>query len=138
MILESQLDIGQKVWSIIRQQQRVDTTCSACDGKGTIHLQDSTSWRCPKCRSGVQTKIAKSKWVVVGPRTVGRIEIQVTDSPGYPSEINADNYKAQKGRAEKYMCIETGIGSGSVYTLNEHIFATKAEAQQECDIRNLE
>lgn len=31
---------------------------------------------------------------------------------------------------EEYMCFETGVGSGSVYTYGEHIFATREEAER--------
>ena len=30
---------------------------------------------------------------------------------------------------EEYMCFETGVGSGSVYTYGKHIFATREEAE---------
>jgi hypothetical protein len=58
--------------------------------------------------------------------TVGQVRVSITDSPG-TGESMFDNYGPQKGREERYMCIETGIGSGSVYTLGEHIFDSEAE-----------
>lgn len=60
-------------------------------------------------------------------RTVGQVRVTVTNSNGDPDSM-FDNYKPQSGREEKYMCEETGIGSGSIYTLGEHIFATREEA----------
>jgi hypothetical protein len=65
--------------------------------------------------------------------TIGSIEVTVTNSAGDDGQM-FDNYKSQSGYVEKYMCTETGIGSGSVYTLNEHIFGTK----EECDVANAE
>lgn len=68
-----------------------------------------------------------------GPRrlTVGQVRATVTDSPGMDlgDGIPWDNYKAQQARTEEYMCIETGIGSGSVYTLGEHAFASLEECR---------
>lgn len=61
--------------------------------------------------------------------TVGMIRVQVTDSPGRIGEEIFDNFKPQKGYEEEYMCVETGIRSGSVFTLGRNIFATKYEAQ---------
>lgn len=65
--------------------------------------------------------------------TIGRVEVTVTQSTGDDGQM-FDNYKSQSGYVEKYMCTETGIGSGCVYTLGEHIFETK----EECDAANAE
>jgi hypothetical protein len=60
--------------------------------------------------------------------TVGQISIKITDSPGIPDSV-FDNYKPQTDREEQYMCVESGIGSGAVYSFNKNIFATKKEAE---------
>lgn len=68
--------------------------------------------------------------------TIGRTTIEVVDSPGVNGGcvedeapgVAFDNYKAQKSREETYMMVETGIGSGHVYTYGETAFKTKAEA----------
>ena len=62
------------------------------------------------------------------PLTVGQVRKSVTDSPGRPGEEMFDNYKPQKKESEEYMCVQTGIGSGSVYPV-ERVFATAEEAQ---------
>lgn len=66
--------------------------------------------------------------------TIGQIRIEHTDSKGDSSYSFGDNYKHQKGYVEQYMCDETGVGSGTVYTLGEHIFATS----EECAAANAE
>lgn len=71
-------------------------------------------------------------WVFTGEKaellTIGQVRVEVTDSPGIEqSGIQFDNFKPQASRKEQYMCLETGIGSGSLYALGEHIFATEAE-----------
>lgn len=59
--------------------------------------------------------------------TIGQVRVEVTESPGTGDTI-FDNYKPQSGYKEQYMCVETGIGSGNVYTLGETIFGTEKEA----------
>lgn len=54
--------------------------------------------------------------------TVGKIIIEHTDSPGIEGEELFDNYKPQQKHTEKYMCIETGIGTGMVYEFGKNIF----------------
>lgn len=60
--------------------------------------------------------------------TVGQAQVIVTDSPGVPGSI-FDNYKPQSNYEERYMCVETGIGSGSVFTLGEGIFGEIGDAK---------
>lgn len=62
--------------------------------------------------------------------TIGKVTVEITDSPGMDDEETFDNYKPQRGRKESYMCVETGIGSGTVYTLGEHIFTTREACEQ--------
>jgi len=59
--------------------------------------------------------------------TIGLIRIEEKDSPGTGDSI-FDNYKAQKGYKEEYMCVETGIGSGNLYTLGRNLFVSEEEA----------
>lgn len=73
-------------------------------------------------------------WVYTdGPRqlTIGQIRIEATNSPGVYSdedeEIQFDNYKRKEGYEEVYMCIETGIGSGSLWRLGKSIFKTRED-----------
>lgn len=60
--------------------------------------------------------------------TIGQVSIEITDSPGMPGESMFDNYKPQNKQSEKYMCVESGIGSGSVFTLGESIFDNAIDA----------
>jgi len=68
---------------------------------------------------------------ISGPYTVGRIEISYIDSPGIPQcgMFQFDNYKAQKKREEQYQAIQTGIGSGCLYS-RENMFMTRKEAEK--------
>jgi hypothetical protein len=68
--------------------------------------------------------------------TIGQIRIEYTKSKGFRGgyvddempTIAFDNYKpkAEEYR-EVYMCVETGIGSGSLWELGKSIFATAEE-----------
>jgi hypothetical protein len=60
--------------------------------------------------------------------TIGRVMIEFTDSPGIPG-TPFENYKPQKSYKETYMCVETGVSSGSLYTLNENIFNSLEKAE---------
>lgn len=75
-------------------------------------------------------------WCIVGgytaaELTVGLVRVEVIDSSGHEGEEMFDNYKPQIARKEEYMMVEfeSGIGSGNVYTLGVHVFATKEECQ---------
>ena len=80
--------------------------------------------------------------------TIGLVRIEIIDTPGIDqsdSDVQFDNYKAKKSRKEQYMCIETGIESGTVYILDEHIFTNEQDAlkvankqKEEVEKRNLE
>lgn len=54
--------------------------------------------------------------------TVGRVCVTET-LPGARFFIEEPYYK------EEYMCVETGVGSGTVWTYGKNIFATEADAQ---------
>lgn len=67
--------------------------------------------------------------------TVGQIRIEYTKSAGLNGGvvepgcgIAFDNYKPKEETYEEvYMCVETGIGSGTLWRLGQTIFATEAE-----------
>jgi hypothetical protein len=63
--------------------------------------------------------------------TVGQIRVVLTDSPGCDlgDGIPWDNYKPRKEFVEELMCVETGVGSGSVFTVGKHAFKTEFECQ---------
>jgi hypothetical protein len=59
---------------------------------------------------------------------VGRVTIEKVDSPGIPGNTLFDNYKPQSSYTETYQCVETGIGTGQVFTLGKNIFETAKDA----------
>lgn len=68
-------------------------------------------------------------WVFTdnGPQTVtvGQVRIEYTSSKGIDGSMFG-NYQAQKGFKEQYMCVETGIGSGTVWEFGKSIFLDEA------------
>ena len=62
--------------------------------------------------------------------TVGRVGVELTCSNGIEGENLFDNYKPQNEYEERYMCVETGIGSGSVYEIGKNIFHSKELADK--------
>lgn len=73
--------------------------------------------------------------------TVGKIEYHLTDTPGLSDEadfigniLSSDQGRRRFEIEERYMCIETGIGSGTIHTLGKSIFLT----EQECIEANKE
>jgi hypothetical protein len=75
--------------------------------------------------------IGQKVWAITGDGrkveelTVGQIQITYVDSPGREGETMFNNYMPQQDYKEQYMCVETGISSGSVFTLGTNIFSTK-------------
>jgi hypothetical protein len=92
--------------------------------------------------------------------TVGQIRIEYTHSKGlrggYVDDalpVAFDNFRPKKSEYhEVYMCVETGIGSGTLWELGKNFFRTKdeclranaerieaqAKAKEECRLRDLE
>lgn len=62
-----------------------------------------------------------------GPFLVGKVQVEIVDSPGIPGEEFFDNFKSQKNYREQYMLVETGIGSGTCY-LAENLYANLDDA----------
>lgn len=136
MKITTQFDLGQKVWAIYSGRKEYTELCAFCDGHGRITGADGTRGSCPKCFGrGGKTGWHEQAWHVDRELTVGQVRVAVTDSPGRDDEEVFDNFKAQTGRDEEYMCVETGVGSGTVWKA-AMLFATHYEAQAECDQRN--
>jgi len=68
--------------------------------------------------------------------TVGQVRVEFTHSAGCSDydfigsvTVNdGENYAfAEPQQAERYMCVETGIGSGLIHTLGETIFTSECQ-----------
>ncbi len=138
MKLSTTFNLGDKVHWINREYKKTQVTCPSCAGKGKITLSDGEKYTCPKCIGRCyQIKTDILKWHPLPKFTLGQVTITISDSPGIDGEDRFDNFKPKKDREERYMAIETGIGSGTLYNVKD-LFATQEEAQTECDKRNKE
>ena len=83
----------------------------------------------------IQKEYQTDGWNVIGPLTIGKVSVSVTDSPGVDGEEVFSNFMPQKEHKETYMCIETGIGSGNIYYV-ERLFHDKESAKAEAESLN--
>ena len=122
MILISKYELNQDVCSISTRASQWYEDCEWCAGTGKILAANSELIRCDRCRAtGKKTCYGKTEWFIANSHlTIGQIEV-VT---GHKEE-------------ERYMCKQTGLGSGQNYPV-DMLFPTLQQAQNECDKRNKE
>ena len=136
MKIETKFDFGDRVYCIKQDHEQVLEKCSFCAGIGSINGADGTRKLCPECY-GRKGKIVykRKKWLIRNVLTIGQIKAEIQCA--HDGEVSIfDNYGSQEEKRKiKYMAYETGIGSGSVYD-EELLFATREQAQAECDKRN--
>ncbi len=102
---ESEFSIGETVFVAGTRREQLEGECGFCAGTGDNVGKDGKDRACPECRmrSGV---VKLDEWhlepYIQGPLTVGRIEVM------FYGESDDRNY-------ERYMCDETGVGSGTVW-----------------------
>lgn len=132
MRIDTTFDLGQTVYGIANTSVAVWVPCEFCDAQGTIVGANGKARSCPECftRQGHEVR-QPTAWRVQGAFTVGQVRVEVTRSRGLDGEELFDNFKAQEGRKESYMLIETGVGSGTVHRVAS-LFATRDEAEAAC------
>ncbi len=130
-------DFKQKVFHISKKTTAgVMKACSFCTGSGRVAGADKSKLACPRCNGGGGNWVHFPKWIVSEPMTIGKITIEAKCEYLTGDAIVFNNYGDQKENyTESYMCYETGIDSGSYYYF-EKLFATKGDAQTECDRLN--
>jgi hypothetical protein len=130
MKIETKYSLGDKVWKINQEMPKVWEPCTFCEGREApagafadpteIVGIDGTKRRCPECiGDGGHHRRHKLAWNVTGELTVGQVNYRHSD-------VETD---------ETYMCVETGVGGGSIHYVDT-LYPTKKEAQAECDRRN--
>lgn len=131
MTIEFPFELGQKVWPIQNGHEQVWQPCPACEGEGAVQLKDGIR-SCPDCygRRG-RMEYRPTKWMIAegrgldghllyaSPLTIGQIRI----------------YLGGEDEPNRLMMHETGVGSGSLWDAS-NVYATRDEAQAECDKRN--
>lgn len=143
MKIETQFDLGQRVYRVGRQARPENAVCPVCEGHGRLTVTGAdgseVKARCPhdKC-AGRGSWVSRwyDRYEVFGDALIGRIEVKVYDAALAPL------YAGEKRYEENYMLDATGIGSGTVYPLRDgewshtKLFATLAEAESFCDAEN--
>lgn len=135
MRIDTKYDLGATVYVIANAQAKAWEPCDFCGESGRIVGANDEGRSCPECygRRGRDVWLPTA-WRSYGARTVGQVRVQIIDSPGC---AGADLFKPQKTRDEEYMLVETGIGSGTVWKV-EQLFATAEDAAAACEALNAE
>lgn len=146
MHIETKYSNGDKVYYATTRDESYREICAGgcADGRLRIEGREMTV-RCPDCNGrGYHLRAKAAPYAKL--LTVGRVGVEITESPGcdyHMGEILSTdgngftNYSPVVKREERYMCIETGIGSGSVYPV-EDLFPTEAEALERASVKLVE
>jgi hypothetical protein len=137
MHIETKFSNGDNVFYATTRQERFEAPCyGGCDA-GRLHIQGKDmTVACPDCYG--RGHIARTKAAPSAQRlTIGEVRVEIAESNGtdnqwggvlsYSGGSTETNYSPKRWRKESYMCVETGIGSGSIYDV-EDLFVTEAEA----------
>ncbi len=121
--LTTKFDMGQKVWRAHTATETRQHRCPDCLGTKTWHVISPAggefSVPCPRCSASYRSDDAlRLDYVVHAPSAT-----QLTIGKITASMATGDDRDA----GTKYMCEETGIGSGSLYREND-LFETQGEA----------
>lgn len=119
MIIETKYNLKDVVYSAYTTQEPYYEACPDCDGSGfwKIEGKDKTV-RCETCNphysyNGTVGKVTKYKYFPkIESLTVGQVRTEVD----------------RKSKKVVYMCKETGIGSGTLWS-EEYLFSTAEEAR---------
>lgn len=126
MIMQSKFNLGDKIYRLgglyIDYPNKFHKECNICSSTGQVTINGET-FCCPKCDGKVETDFSVRHYHRGEPSpiayTIGQVEVKV-----------------KKDKAEiRYMCEETGVGSGTVYCEDE-CFATYEEAVLATDMEN--
>jgi hypothetical protein len=132
MKFETKYNFGDVVFHSTTSRREIREVCPECNGEKAFHIVGKDfKAACRHCRySGYgQPTGYVSRWELTPSYdrlTIGQIRIESTDTPGVPGS-EYDNYRPHKKHVEQYMCIESGVGCGSLYYV-ETLFNTPEEA----------
>jgi len=115
---------GGKVWFAWTDTTTASHPCPDCQGTKTWECTSpaghTMEMQCPRCDRDVYNDALNLRYTK---HTFGVRELTI-------GSIQIDTNCAHREHPVSYMCIETGVGSGSVYSENR-LYATKAEAEAE-------
>jgi len=119
-MIQPKYEIGEKVFSVHVNWTSIEVICPDCLGMKTwvVMAASGESWKvpCNTCNKGYFSSGTVSEWndrLIIDQVTVGSIKMDTADVQN----------------PIRYMCDETGIGSGRVYD-EKQLFKTKKEADE--------
>jgi len=137
MEINTKFNFKDKVYRIFKRQKCKWLECGFCGGEGMIKGLDQKDRVCPECygNKGRSHNICLA-WSIEPTLTIGEIRIEYRCKHVSDDDTMFDNYGSQNEKyTEKYMCYETGIGSGTLHNA-DNLFSTEKEALEECEKRN--
>jgi hypothetical protein len=141
--VETRYNIGQTVWPIMSWTRHDTVPCETCEGRGRFEVLPGKFAPCPdasysgvghRCDNGRKHRQWRTEWVVEPPSQVGSIQFEIRAAAHRRYETARDHSTVGLDE-ERYMLERTGVGAGTVWGVNK-LFASEAEAQAECDLRN--
>ena len=138
MNLTTKFDLGQEVLAISQEHKTVFVPCEHCAGVGEV-IVDGATYSCQKCygQKG-NDKSVGMPWAIKFEGRVGQVRAKI-EYPADPDD-SLDNMERDETKTEsqnEYMLLESGIGSGTIW-YEDRLFASRPEAEAECDKRNSE
>jgi hypothetical protein len=129
MNIYTKFDFGDRVYHIGRARKMVQSNCPVCKADGEILLPKADGeqklYICPECHGRkVNIEYLPLAWAITQVGMIGNIRVEL-----YPNQSRY--YKDER----KYMLVETGINSGTLYD-EKDLFGTEQEALYECTKRN--
>jgi hypothetical protein len=123
MIIETKYGIGDKVWFARTETERRQHPCPDCNGtkqwKAISPAGEEYDFSCPRCSASYSGKHEMSLAYSAYTTSVRQLTI---------GSIRHDTYKDGFSSGTEYMCVETGVGGGSVYKEGQ-LFSTKEGAE---------
>jgi hypothetical protein len=131
MRIETEFDPGDVVFHVRKTTRPTRERCPSCGGNGRMTGMDGERVVCPTCygRRTVVTGNEETR-VVDGPLTIA--EVRVLERPEHREGEDSEfaNYgHVEPRREETYMCRETGVGTGTIYRV-ENLFFTREAAEE--------
>jgi Zn finger protein HypA/HybF involved in hydrogenase expression len=127
MDIKTKFDLGDNVIALSSMWATRKVFCLTCEQTGKVNILGE-SFICPKCHGAcLRDNHCGHKTFIAEESRIGKIEIQLLDEKYcYHGHVP---YKVQ------YMIESTGVVSGTLWN-EKDLFATRKEAQAECDKRN--
>ena len=121
MILTTEFDCNDKVWSIYQSIKHNWGPCTFCGGEGKVTGKNGSKLICPSCYGTNRILLGNEyHWEVGDLTTIQEIHIK------YSNEHDISE--------EAYLCFDSIVSSGVLYPI-DMLWPTKKEAQEECDRR---